>query len=210
MQAAQIAPASPATPALPGTPQGISAQTQLDGLYASKAELQKQLDDMYGRREELYRQRQRMSESSGKPLEARIAQMDARAAKLEEQLATTNDRIAALLATGVTTPNRVITTITPSDARFMQRVHNEVQDAVMESLAISGSVLLGFYVLWRGFRRIFRKKTVGATTQAAVPDYAPHIQQLQQSMDAIAIEVERISEAQRYSAKLLKEKVRVE
>jgi hypothetical protein len=38
------------------------------------------------------------------------------------------------------------------------------------------------------------------------PLYEQRLDQLQQSVDAIAVEVERIAEAQRFSAKLLKER----
>lgn len=57
------------------------------------------------------------------------------------------------------------------------------------------------YPLARAFsRRVDRKTEMRAV---AAPDVTPHIRQLQDSVDAMAIELERISEGQRFTAKLL-------
>ena len=62
------------------------------------------------------------------------------------------------------------------------------------------------FPLARAFgRRIDRKTELQAV---AVPDLTPHIRQLQDSVDAMAIELERISEGQRFTAKLLADKSR--
>jgi len=45
-----------------------------------------------------------------------------------------------------------------------------------------------------------------AKAQASLAPADARLEQLQQSMDAVAVEVERISEAQRYSAKLKSER----
>ena len=56
--------------------------------------------------------------------------------------------------------------------------------------------LLGMYAMWRLSGRAGRR-------DAAAPDLAElRLEQLQQSVDAIALEVERIGEAQRFNAKL--------
>ena len=52
-------------------------------------------------------------------------------------------------------------------------------------------------------RRIDRKTDFKAVPG---PDLTPHIRQLQDSVDAMAIELERISEGQRFTAKLLAER----
>jgi hypothetical protein len=56
--------------------------------------------------------------------------------------------------------------------------------------------LLGAYAVWRLFDR-------SARVQPGTDDLAePRLEALQQSVDAIAVEVERIGEAQRFNAKL--------
>jgi hypothetical protein len=53
------------------------------------------------------------------------------------------------------------------------------------------------------FIRSFKKSPLGERRSAL---YEQRFDQLQQSVDAIAVEVERIAEAQRFSAKLLAER----
>jgi hypothetical protein len=45
------------------------------------------------------------------------------------------------------------------------------------------------------------------TTPAVPPDVAARLERMEQSLDAIAVEVERISEGQRFTTKLLAERV---
>lgn len=67
------------------------------------------------------------------------------------------------------------------------------------------AVIIG-YPLMRAFaRRIERGTPVAAPIPAEVRD---QLQQISQSVDAIAIEVERISEGQRFAAKLLADRAR--
>lgn len=67
------------------------------------------------------------------------------------------------------------------------------------------AVIIG-YPLMRAFaRRIERGTPVAAPIPAEVRD---QLQQISQSVDAIAIEVERISEGQRFAAKLLSDRAR--
>jgi hypothetical protein len=63
--------------------------------------------------------------------------------------------------------------------------------------------VIGF-PLARAFARRVDRKTEVKTI--AGPDLTPHIRQLQDSVDAMAIELERISEGQRFTAKLLAER----
>jgi hypothetical protein len=55
--------------------------------------------------------------------------------------------------------------------------------------------LLGVYFIWLADAEVGRKE------QPALPPADERLERLQQSMDAVALEVERIGEAQRYSAK---------
>ncbi len=60
------------------------------------------------------------------------------------------------------------------------------------------------FPLARAFGRRIDRKTEFKTV--AAPDLTPQIRQLQDSVDAMAIELERISEGQRFTAKLLAER----
>lgn len=57
-------------------------------------------------------------------------------------------------------------------------------------------LLLGLYVAWRVAPRMRRELTSG------VPVFDERLDRLQQSLDAIAVEVERVGEGQRFVTKL--------
>jgi hypothetical protein len=63
----------------------------------------------------------------------------------------------------------------------------------------AGLLLLGTFWAWRLATRTDQQDSLGLPAAA-------RMEQLQQSVDAIAIEVERIGEAQRFSAKLKQER----
>lgn len=63
-----------------------------------------------------------------------------------------------------------------------------------------GLLLLGAYLVWRLAARTRRQDL------PSVPRADEGLEHLQQSVDAIALEVERIGEAQRFSAKLQSER----
>jgi hypothetical protein len=85
-----------------------------------------------------------------------------------------------------------------------------VRTALEGAIPIMGIVLSMVAFLTVGWplarayaRRLDRRAEMG-TLKAA--DVLPQIQQLQESVDAMAVELERISEAQRYQAKLMTER----
>jgi hypothetical protein len=63
----------------------------------------------------------------------------------------------------------------------------------------AGLLLLGTFWAWRLATRTSQEDSLGLPAAA-------RMEQLQQSVDAIAIEVERIGEAQRFTAKLKQER----
>jgi hypothetical protein len=81
---------------------------------------------------------------------------------------------------------------------------------VREAIPLFGIVLSMFAVVFIGFplarafaRRMDRRGEQGTIKAAEV---LPQIRQLQESVDAMAVELERISEAQRYQARLMSER----
>lgn len=75
------------------------------------------------------------------------------------------------------------------------------QGELLHTTVHLGLVVLGVYLAWR-------VGTLGRRHELpnAPPD-AARLEQLQQSVDAIALEVERIGEAQRFNAKLQSERI---
>jgi hypothetical protein len=76
-----------------------------------------------------------------------------------------------------------------------------------EGLHAGVHVLLAVVGAWWMSRIMARSRALPDAAAGALPHDAP-LQQLQQSVDAIALEVERIGEAQRYTAKLMSDRAR--
>jgi hypothetical protein len=205
----QVTVSPPTAPIAPG--QARVAQTQsIEGLIAQRSELERQLSQLNDRRRDLQRQRSNAGAAEARSVEGRIAALDGRTVKIEDQLAQVNEQVATAIAANPQAGSYGFGAFpgTSIDGQIRRDIENAVQDAVAQGMMIGASSILGIYVLWRGFRRfVLRRKPKPAPV---IPDHTVQIQQLQHSMDSIAIEVERISEAQRFSAKLLKEKVRAE
>ena len=180
-----------------------------------------QLNDM---RNQLQAQRMHASERSGRELDSRMEAIDQRTGTLERQLFGVDDQINKLneQRTGnVTTTTKVggsgigfgggaggqtgAIVMTQDDmARIRRDLRNEVEDSVFGAVMATATGFVFLVLAWRGVRRwIWKAKPAPAVT---AHDHSTAIAQLQQSMDVIAVEVERISEAQRYVAKLLNER----
>lgn len=176
---------------------------ELTELVVQAERFKQQLSELSVRRRELLEQTILMPKEQRGGHEARIAEIDARSAALEKQLYATEDAIvrAGSARTKAAVQGQGSGTGTLLDPRGPTQ--RDVQQAVRE--AIRGSVfgtafsILAVYMVYRGFRRfVWRRKPA-----PAFPDNTAQIAQLQQSIDVIALEVERISEGQRYVAKVL-------
>jgi hypothetical protein len=210
----QQAPAPAAGSAQPAPAKAPVAQTalpqtleELEGLMAKRSELESQLRNLTGRRQELFSQRQRMGRQEGAGHDMRIALIDEQTTGIEREVLNLNAAIAEGMAV-VPRSGRAVTTTVPSSNDIARQVRSAAEDAVVETIFGSAAGLLAMYVVWRGIRRwIWKKKPAPAVTAAAVPDQSPRLEQLQQSVDVIALEVERISEAQRFLAKVMIERI---
>ena len=83
------------------------------------------------------------------------------------------------------------------------------QQAVDISLAFFGTmaVIIILFPFSRAMARLIDRRSQQPAMRA--PDVTPQLRQLQESVDALAIEMERISEAQRFTSKLLAERAEV-
>jgi hypothetical protein len=75
--------------------------------------------------------------------------------------------------------------------------------AVVSAVLVTGVVILAPLLVWV-VRALAKKPTHRELSNPL--QFEQRFDQLQQSVDAIAVEVERIAEAQRFSAKLLAER----
>lgn len=195
------------TPVVSGAPVAVpTTRGELDGLMAKRSELESQLRSLTDRRQELFSQRQRMGREEGRGHDNRMALIDEQTTRIERELLGLNTAIAEGMA-NVPHTGEAVTSVRPN-RELIREVRNGAEDAVVSAMFGSAAGMLGIYLLWRGIRRfIWKRKPVPAPAAQAVVDQSPRLEQLQQSVDVIALEVERISEAQRFLAKVLNERV---
>ena len=85
------------------------------------------------------------------------------------------------------------------------RIPPQAESIAIAFFVVIGAVIIGLPIMRAIARRIER----GAPQPAQIPnDVRQQLQQLSASVEAIAIEVERISEGQRFTTKVLSEKSR--
>ncbi|HEU5186415.1 MAG TPA: hypothetical protein VFU01_17730 [Gemmatimonadaceae bacterium] len=188
------APQAPAIPAPPQPPPRLATnQKEFQALVAKRVELETQIETVTDRRQELEQQLEDASGATRTGLEARIRLLDARATQLEQQVLENDELIAQSIAGGVAT-GQSGTTVSSEPKLFTR----EDMGAAMvgEALAL---VLFFVWLYRRGIRRAKAGFSRGATVDPQ------RMEQLQNSIDAIAVEVERISEGQRFVSKMLNE-----
>jgi uncharacterized coiled-coil protein SlyX len=168
-----------------------------------RTELRRQLESNTERRSLLSAQ---LLEARGTPmqrdLEARIQALDVRTARIDQELNQIDDAVNAALASGITVdraPRQVVTTMPPMPPMMPGR---DRKNAVASAMFFEG---LGFVVLGLVLWRWLRRRGPASMVRLA-PEESARLEQLQHAVDVIALEVERISEGQRYVAKLLSEK----
>ncbi|MGH7679299.1 MAG: hypothetical protein ACRENU_12585 [Gemmatimonadaceae bacterium] len=185
-------------------------RNQLDALNQQRSELQAQQSELSRRRNQLDEQRHQASGPARAQLEARIAEIDARTARLDAQLQQVNDRIVETMSrltdespVVVDVPQIRIPPITIPNIPAMNFPQRRGPDmGQIGGMMAAEAVLLALigFVFWRvGMKRMREQFERIFSTQSQ------QLTQLQQAMDVIGIEVERISEGQRYVAKVLTE-----
>jgi hypothetical protein len=189
----------------PGQTQANAEATLLlSTLEARRAELKGQLTSLTERRTLLSVQMQGAGGEARRDLEARIKTLDNRTARIDDELNRIDDEITNALAQGAQRPPsgfeqliRGATTVQPPPVRglFGPNFGERITETVIAANAV-GFVLLGLFLWVTLRRRVSGPARLG-------PEDVNRLEQLQRSVDVMAVEVERISEAQRYAAKML-------
>lgn len=182
---------------------GPQTRAELEALSLQRTELRDQMRELGRRRNQIDEQSHVARDpATARELQVRLKEIDSRTARIEGQIAVLDDRIADAVGRGVGVdvgPPGVPTISIPPinippfgppgiDTGFLAGA------MAAEALAF---VLLGFALFQFGFRRM------RAQFRRDVADQTVRLEQLQQAMDVIGVEVERISEGQRYVAKVL-------
>jgi hypothetical protein len=183
-------------------------QLELRTLLMRREELKGQISSSNGRRSEMVSQWEDATGQMRTSLGERIMAHDTRTARIESDLNTIDDRISALMGRGVTLPRESPMLLAPPPPPGIPEVPVPWQGDPFESewgelfggmVALQGLTfaMLGI-LIWRSFRRQVSHRLSG--------EDANRLDQLQRSVDVMAVEVERISESQRFTAKLLNER----
>ena len=176
---------------IPGAP-GASAAATYEALKAQRTELGNQLENLEDKRRDLS---QRLEEpmvggADRKGLEQRITEIDGRISSIDKAIAESEAQIAR--AAGV--PGAVV----PPKP--------EPRNGPPEEAFVLGGMFIFVVLLPLSIamaRRIWRR---GVATITSLPaELTERLTRLEQGMDAVAVEVERIGEGQRYMARLFGE-----
>jgi hypothetical protein len=163
---------------------------ELNALKAQRSELSDQLQSVDGRRSKLLSQLRSTGDPTAvKGLEDRLALLDKRQLQLESDLATTGQQLSSVPA------GLVAGTAIPVFAGLGSG--QVVTISVFSIIFVLGPLAVGFA------RTLWRRPSPPALPPAAITETAQRLERLEGAVDSIAIEIERISEGQRFVTKLL-------
>jgi hypothetical protein len=190
-------PRAPRPPRPAADPQVPRTPDELAALVNKRSELKNQLESITDRREELADQLSETDPAARPGLQARIQVLDERAAALEREILQADDAIAAAVAAGVGEgPREEVVEVAPPFSEDVVPREVLTNALLAEALAF---LLVGIF-MYRSLMRRARERFSRGT-----PADSARLDQLQNAVDAIAVEVERISEGQRYVTKALGE-----
>ena len=189
-----VAPVAPGQVfiSIPGS-QGASASAVYQGLKAQRNELGNQLESLEDKRRDISQRLEEQPLIGGadrKGLEQRITEIDQRISTVSKQIESNEAQIAQAAAV----PGAVV------EPKPIQRQGPPEEAWILGGMFIV-IVLLPLSIAMA--RRIWRR---GVATITSLPaELTERLTRLEQGMDAVAVEVERIGEGQRYMARLFGE-----
>lgn len=197
-------PAPAAPPALPtaltgegfdaqGVPQTLEA---VRSLRAQRSELSDQLVSAAGRRTSLARQIESAPAAQKPALEARIQQLDERILGIEQEIARTGKLISQA-------PGQYLTQSEQPDFGNFTNFTDMRPDFTAISVVLTIFVLAPIAV---SVARLVWRRASHTPTKLADTELNDRLRRLEGGVDTIALEVERISEGQRFVTKLLAER----
>jgi hypothetical protein len=203
-------PAPPAgTPSAPLLPQGTTfgswavpikvplTQQDVNALMDRRSELSTQLSSATGRRNDLSRQlRNARAGPDQTGIETRISQLDARIGSIEAEMADVGHALSAA-PSGLYQVTTVGTSVPP---RYGQPTSNQVTAiAIVGTIFVLAPIAIGMTI------RMLRRPFVSPAPQ--IPrDVSDRLERMEQGIEAISIEVERIGEGQRFVTQLMSDR----
>ena len=200
------APPAAAAPAAPGVTiqvpgaeavplEGLPRNAQeVQGLHARRDILRDQLVRASNRREELVAELNRgLAPEAREGIVQRIQLLDERMLQIERDQALTERQLSSA-------PAEVLA-LSEQEPEYHQPMMSE-DEAVLLGFSMFGFGIVLTLVVGR-LRRRFGRRRAGAASQAVPLTADPAFERLSQAVDAIAVEVERIGEGQRFVTQVL-------
>ncbi|MBL0891300.1 MAG: hypothetical protein IBJ19_11880 [Gemmatimonadaceae bacterium] len=207
--AAAPAPAAPQAPAAPAAaPVGVRVgeatipidasrltAADVEGLRARRSELSTQINSAMRRRDELLRKMDRADEAAREGMQPQLAVLNARIAELEQAIALNGQMLAAAPLTG--------------SSREPEVRYGPFSSGQLTAISIVGTVTV-LMPLALALSRLLLARARNPKPAPVVLESAARLERMEQAIDAVAEEVERISEGQRYVTQLMASRERVE
>lgn len=190
-------PTPPAAPTAPAIAGGVQLRSDPSGVLQAyreqRGELRDQLERLENQRDNLTEQLQSAPDGAAKAgLQARIASIDARIATVDKALADADASVARAAAV----PGAVIP---PPPEPVRNGPPEEFFILLMVMVFFIGMPIAIAYA-----RRIWKK---GVTTVSAIPDEIyERFNRIDQAIDSVAVEVERIGEGQRFVTRMVNDR----
>ena len=201
-QATTLLPAPPSARTAQGQPHIVSGDrvipvpgtpAELRALRQQRTEISDQISNVSSRRDRVAKQLFEADPAARGGLQARLQVLDDRIVQLERELDVTGEAVRRA------SPNLVAQTQGPTPGEVFSKVGNDIVPIIA---ILSVFVFAPITVALSRF--IWRRAAAPSRQQVAVDSaQQQRLDQLQQAVDTIAIEVERISENQRFVTKML-------
>lgn len=184
---------SPAAPILAGTPQPVArplTRLEVAAIRARREELSNQLQSAASRRSQLAEELQTADRGARLGLEQRIAVLDERIVRLERDIAETGQQLTSA-------PAGLVAISAPPIGGFGGLSSDQITGI---SIVF---VILVMFPIAIALARLLWKRATAPTRPTLAGEASQRLERLEQAMDAVAVEMERVSEGQRFMTKLL-------
>lgn len=166
-------------------------RAEVAAIRARRSELSNQLISASGRRRDLAEELRTATGSDRAGLEQRIAVLDERIVQLESDIAQTGR-----LLTGA--PAGVLTSARDEGLGGFQSGEVLAFGIVMTIFVLAPLAVGAARMMWK-------RAAAGTVRHVIPPETAGRLERIEQAVEAIAVEVERVSEGQRFVTKLMSE-----
>src|SRR4051812_7574714 len=172
-------------------PTPMSAR-ELEALKARRQELSNQLESVDSRRSQLMSEMRTTGDKTAiQGLEDRLALLDKRQLQLESDIATTGQELSSASAgLAITSP---------------QSNDDSLGSGQIVAISIIGIIFICAPLAFGLMKMLLRRASKSPVPVTALTETAQRLERLEGAVDTIAVEIERISEGQRFVTKLLSE-----